>query len=54
MHKTNFLNFTWDHFSRSTGGQEQVPLRLVVFWEKISCRTSGRSRGFCLNGLLEE
>lgn len=35
MHKANFLNFTWDHFSSSTGGQEQVPIGLVVLWEKI-------------------
>lgn len=52
MHKTNFLNFTWDHFSSGTGGREQVPLRLAVLWEKKSCRSNGKSKGFCLNSLL--
>lgn len=35
MHQANFLNFTWDHFPSSTGGQEQVPIWLECLWEKI-------------------
>lgn len=35
MQKANFLNFTWDHSSSITGGQELFPIRLMVLWEKI-------------------